>query len=228
MPYHSGADDTSCQHEFLTVSKFEKFLQEFNLYQAIYEKLETRRRLDLTVRLLDIGKQVRYGTRTWVRQDLEEIASWKGLRPPMLMTEMNSSDFEGHFERALRIEDEPSRIASLRDIRGMGPILVSTVLMFTWPETCGFMDYHTCNALRYLGFEFPRKHCTSRFTVAQLLTYLRFVRTLGECKTVSVMEVVKALYALDSVRTKNKWREQFDVANYRHTHGNSDKTHKPI
>jgi hypothetical protein len=212
MRYRSRVDDTSCQHDFLTASKSERFLQEFNLYRAIYEKLENKRRLDLMVRLLDIGKQVKCGTKTWVRQDLEDVASWKGLRPPMLMMEVNSSDFEGHLESALRIEDEPSRIGSLCNIRGMGPVLVSTVLMFTWPATYGFMDHHTCNALRYLGFEFPRKHCTSRFTVAQLLTYLRIVRTLGECKAVSAMEIAKALYALDSVRTKNNWREQFELA----------------
>jgi hypothetical protein len=199
MHYHSGVGYTSRQHEFLPASKSERFLREFNLYQVIYEKLETKRRLDLTVHLLETGKQVRYGARTWVRQDLEDIASWKGLRPRMLMMDMNSSNFEGRLESALRIEDEPSRVGSLCDIRGIGPVLVSMVLMFTWPEAYGFMDYHTWNALRYLGFEFPRKDCTSRFTVAQLLTHLGIIRKLGEDKVVSSMEIAKALYALDSV-----------------------------
>ena len=199
MRYHSSVDDIRRQHEFLTASKSERFSQEFDLYQAIYEKLETKRRLNLTVRLLDIGRQVRNGTRTWVRHDLEDIASWKGLPPRMLMMDMNSSDFEGRLESALRIEDEPSRVSALCDIRGMGPVLASMVLMFTWPETCGFMDNHTCNALRYLGFNFPKKYSTSRFTVGQLLAYLRIVRMLREHKAVSSMEIAEALYALDSV-----------------------------
>jgi hypothetical protein len=121
----------------------------------------------------------------------------------MLMMEMNSSDLEGQLNQAIRMEDETSRIDALCNIQGMGPVLVSMVLMFTWPETCGFMDYHTCNALRELGFEFPRKHSTSRFTVPQLLTYLGIIRSLRECKAVSAMEISEALYALDSINTKS-------------------------
>jgi hypothetical protein len=206
---HHSFEDTPVHHEFFIASKPERFLDEFDLYQAIYEKLETGRRRDLKVRLLDIGKQVRCGTRTWVRDDLDDIASWKGIPPPMLVIERSSRDFEGCLESALRIEDESSRLGALCDIRGMGPILASTVSMFTWPETCGFIDYHTCNALRFLGFELPRKHYTSRFTIPQLLTYLGIVRSLGGSKHVSSMEIVEALYALDSARTKNKWREAF-------------------
>jgi len=199
MRYPSGVEDNPCKQAFSATAKSERFLQELNFYQAIYEKWETKRRLNLTVRLLDIGKQVRYGKRTWVRQDLEDIAFWKGLSPRMLMIGMNASDFEGRLESALRIDDEPSRVSALCDIRGMGAVLASVVLMFTWPETCGFMDSHTCNALRYLGFNFPKKYSTSRFTVGQLLAYLRIVRTLREHKAVSSMEIAEALYALDSM-----------------------------
>lgn len=199
MRYPSGVEDNPCKQDFSATTKSERFLQELNFYQAKYEKVETERRLNLTVHLLNIGKQVRYGTRTWVRQDLEDIASWKGLHPRMLMMGMNTSDFEGRLESALRIEDEPSRVSALCDIRGMGAVLASVVLMFTWPETYGFMDNHTCNALRYLGFNFPKKYSTSRFTVGQLLAYLRIVRRLGERKAVSSMEIAEALYALDSV-----------------------------
>lgn len=210
MRYPSGVEDSSNQHRLLTTTKSERFLREFDLYDAIYEKVETKRRLDLTVHLLAIGKRVRYGNAGWARQDLHDIAGWKGLRPSMLMMETDASDLEGRVETALRIEDETSRIGALCRIRGIGPVLTSVVLMFTWPETCGFMDYHTCSALRYLGFGFPRKHCASRFTVPQLLTYLRIVRALGERKGTTAMEIVKALYALDRVSTKNNWREQFE------------------
>jgi hypothetical protein len=96
--------DNSCQLESVTASKSERFLQEFDLYQAIYEKLETKRRRDLRVYLLDIGEQVRCGTRTWLREDLDDIASWKGLPPPMLMMKKDTSDFGGCLEGALRIE----------------------------------------------------------------------------------------------------------------------------
>jgi hypothetical protein len=208
LNYHT-VGDTSCQGQFFTASKPERFLQEFDLYRAIYEKLETKRRHDLRVRLLDIGKQVKSGSRTWVRQDLDDIASWKGLPLPMLTMQRNSRDFEGCVDGALRIEDEPSRVSAMCDIRGMGPILASTVSMFTWPETCGFMDHHTYNALRFLGFELPRKHYTSRFTIPQLLTYLRIVRSLGGSKHLSSMEIAEALYALDSARTRNNWRDSF-------------------
>lgn len=180
-------------------SQTSAFLQEFDRYEALFRKLETNRRVDLEVRLLDIGKQVRNRTRTWVRQDLLDIASLKGLRPRMLMMKMSSPTFECRLDSALRIEDEPSRIDALCNIRGMRPVLASMVLMFTWPETYGFMDYHTCNALRQLGFDFPRKHCTSKFTVPQLLTYLRYVRRLQEYKGVGAMEITKALYAFDRI-----------------------------
>jgi hypothetical protein len=162
MRYLSGVEDNPCMCDFSDTAKSERFLQEFDFYHAIYEELQPKRKLDLAAHLLDVGKHVRDGTRTWVRQD---IASWKGLRPPMLMMGTNASDFEGSVERALRTEDEATRIEALCKIRGMGPVLSSVVLMFTWPETCGFIDYHTCSALRHLGFRFPRKYYTSRFTV---------------------------------------------------------------
>jgi hypothetical protein len=201
-----------CQPESVTDSKCEKFLKEFDIYKAIYEKLETKRRRDLRVRLLDVGKQVWCGTRTWVRQDLDDIASWKGLPPPMLMMERNSSDFEARLESTLRIEDESSRVSALCDIRGMGPIFASAVSMFTWPQTSGFMDHHTSNALRILGFYFPRKHYTSRFTIPQLLTYLRIVRSLAGSKHVNSMDIAEALYALDRARIRNNWREEPESA----------------
>jgi len=212
---HPSTKETSCQHEFRMTAKSDRFLREFEVYCAVYEKLEVKRKLDLTVRLLDTGREIGSGTRTWIRRDLEDIARWKGLRPPMLTIERNALDIEGPLERALRIEDEATRIDALCNIRGMGPVLASVMLMFTWPQTCGFMDYHTCNALRYLSFDLPKKYCTSRFTVPQLLTYLGIIRTLGEGKNTSAMQIAKALYALDNVRTRNKWREQFDVANCR-------------
>lgn len=190
-------------------SRSERFLDEFELYQAIYEKLETKRRRDLRVRLLDVGKQVRCGNRVWVDEDLDDIASWKGLPPAMLMFERNSREFEGRLQSVLSIEDEQSRVGGLCDLQGMGPILASAVSMFTWPDTYGFMDHHTSNALRFLGFELPRKHYTSRFTIRQLLAYLRIVRSLAERKAVSSMEIAEALYALDSARTRNNWRGLF-------------------
>jgi len=209
MNYHNPFTDTLRQRESFAALKSDRFLREFDLYRTIYEKLETERQRGLRVRLLDVGKQVRCGSRGWVRGDLDDMASWKGLPPPMLMMDRNSSEFEGRLESALSIEDEPSRVNALCDIRGMGPILASTVSMFTWPDTSGFIDYHTSNALRFLGYEFPRKHYTSRFTVPQLLTYLRIVRSLGGSKAVSSMEITEALYALDSARTTNKWRDSF-------------------
>jgi len=195
-----GCDDHFASHQFAfpNESRCETFLQEIEFYLTIYAKSETDLRRDIAVRLLDIGKHVRCRDRTWRREDLDAIASWKGLRPRMLMIEMNAADFEVSLESAVRADDEASRVKALCGIHGIGPVLASAVLMFTWPEKFGFMDNHTCNALRYLGFSFPKKYTTSRFTVGQLLTYLRVVRALGERKPVSSMEIAEALYALDS------------------------------
>lgn len=214
LPRFGGSSHRSFgQHarlrESSTVAKCERFLGELSLYRTIYEKLETKRKRDLRVQLLDVGKQVRCGTRTWARHDLDDIASWKGLPPSMLIMEKDSRDFEDNLAGALRIEDEPSRVSALCDIRGMGPILASTVSMFTWPDTYGFIDCHTYNALRFLGFEFPRKEYTSRLTINQLLMYLRIIRTLGGSKAVGSMEIAEALYALDNARMKDSWREEF-------------------
>jgi hypothetical protein len=192
-------DHASHQFAFLTASRSERFLKEINFYLAIYAKSETELKRDLAVHLLDIGKRVRCRSRIWSREDLDDIASWKGLRPRMLMIKMNSSDFEDRLDSVVRTEDEPSRVKALCGIHGIGPVLASAVLMFTWPENFGFMDNHTCNALRYLGLNFPKKYTTSRFTVGQLLAYLRIVRTLRERKGVSSMEIAEALYALDSL-----------------------------
>jgi hypothetical protein len=199
---YSMVGNNSRRYERLTVSQSEKFLDEFDSYRAIYEKLQTERKRGLSVRLLDVGKQVSCGTRTWTRRDLDQIASWKGLPPPMLVMQRSGLDFERSLDNALRIEDESSRVNALCNIRGMGPILSSAVSMFTWPEIYGFMDYHTSNALRFLGFEFPRKHYTSRFTIHQLLMYLKVIRSLGKAKAVNAMEVAEALYALDRVGTR--------------------------
>ena len=209
MSFHSRVGDAARQRELLIASRSGRFFEEFDLYRAIYEKLETKRRRDLRMRLLDVGKQVRCGVRCWVREDLDDVASWKGVPPPLLAMERGSGEFEGRLDSVLRVEDEASRVNGLCGIRGLGPILVSAVSMFTWPESSGFMDHHTSNALRFLGFEFPMKHYTSRFTVSQLLTYLRIVRGLGGRKAVGSMEVAEALYALDSARTRNNWRDLF-------------------
>jgi len=207
-PSYGRVVTNSRQHELLVATRSGKFLDELVYLQSIYEKMETERRHGLRTRLLDIGKQVSCGDRTWHRRDLEDIASWKGL-PPNMLTLENPDEFEGHLEKALRIEDETARVNAMCDIRGMGPILVSTVSMFTWPDTFAFMDYHTFNALRFLGFEFPRKHYTNTFTTSQLLAYLRIVRGLRERKGVGSMQIAEALYALDRARTTNSWRRLY-------------------
>ena len=204
---YSHVGRTSRQHELLLATRSGKFLDELAYLQSVYVKMETERRRGLRGRLLDIGKHVSCGDRIWHRRDLEDIASWKGLPPNMLM--LGNSEFEDHLESALRIEDEAVRVSAMCDIRGMGPILVSTVSMFTWPDTSAFMDYHTFNALRFLGFEFPRKHYTNTFTLPQLQSYLRIVRGLRDRKGVGSMEIAEALYALDRARTTDSWRRLY-------------------
>jgi len=187
----------------LTVSRSERFLQEIEFYQAIYVKSQSERQRKLTDHLLDVGELARSGAKAWSRSDLDDIASWKGLPPGMLMVKMNSSDFEARLASALKIEDEPLRVNALCGIQGIGLTLGSLVLMFTWPENYGFMDYHTCSALRSLNFEFPRKYSASRFTVPQLLTYLKIIRRMGR-KPISAMTIAEGLYVLDNLATKAK------------------------
>jgi len=199
------------QNGSFTVPESGNFLDQLDIYRSAYEKLETPRKHDLRIQLLDLGKQVRCGTRTWVRQDLDDIAHWKGLPEPMLMIQKNSQDLEDRLAHTLSIVDETSRISALCEIRGMGPILASTLSMFTWPDSCGFLDHHTSNALRFLGYEFPKKHYTSRFTVSQLLTYLRTIRSLADSKIVSPMEIAEALCALDHMRMRNNWLDSTGI-----------------
>jgi len=212
---HTTTTETTWQHEFRIRPESDRFLREFDSYYAVYELLETKRKFDLTMRLLDIGRQVREGNRSWVMSDLEDIARWKGLQPPMLVIKKSAPDIDRLLQGAFGIENEEARIGALCTIQGIGPVLASTILMFTWPENCGFMDYHTWNSLRCLSFDLSKKHCTSRFTVPQLSAYLRIIRLLGENKRRFTMDVVKALYALDNTKIRKKWKEQLDAVNGR-------------
>jgi len=202
---HCGVEGTPRDRDGLLNTRLVEFLDELPLYVTIYEKLETQRRRDLRFQLLGLGKQVSSGTRNWVRQDLDYIALWRGMRPCRLM--VDSVTFEDSLKCALGIDDERSKVRALCNIRGIGPALASTLLSFTWPENFGFVDHRTWNASRYLRGEFARKYYASVFTIAQLLGYFEVLRNLGEMRSVSSMEIAKALYALDDVKTRDNWRE---------------------
>jgi hypothetical protein len=189
----------------------EEFLRNFDIYRIVCQKMETVEKSAVAVHLLDIGRKVACGTRFWTRQDLDCVARWKGLRPAMLAIKRSELEIEALLAGALRVDDEETRIKRLCKIRGIGFVFASAVLMFTWPETYGFIDYSTCNALNYLGFEFPKKYCGSKFTVSQLSTYFRLVRRLARDRGTSAMEMAKALQALENKRTKTTWQRQFEA-----------------
>jgi len=198
-----GVDEDKPRDRDGLTTRFVEFLGELPFYLTMYEKLESLRKRDLRLQLLDVGKQVRSGTRHWVRQDLDYIALWRGMRPCRLT--VDSETFENSLKCALRIEDEQSKVRALCDIRGIGAALASTLLAFTWPENYGFMDYRAWNASRYLKGEFARKYYASVFTIAQLLGYFEMLRNLGEMRGVSAMEITEALCALDVMKTGDNW-----------------------
>jgi len=192
----------------LVPDPIEDFLWDFDTYRAVYEQLETRKRRPLAPHLLDIGKGVNQCIRPWNKSDLKDIVRWKHMHRLIPRIE-NAPDIEERLEHAFRIQDEQARIEDLCGIPGIGPVLASTILMLTSPETYGLLDCHAWNALRFLGFHLPKKDASSgTFTIPELLEFLRIIRKLAKEKTTTPSEVHKALHALDRVRTSSRWKRQ--------------------
>jgi len=202
----------------LAADPMEDFLWDFDTYRALYEQLETRKRGPLAPHLLDVGKEVNQGIRSWTKSDLKDIVRWKRMHRLIPRIE-NAPDIEEDLEHAFRIQDEQARIEALCRIPGVGPVLASAILMFTSPEIYGLLDCHAWNALRLLGFQLPEKHASSgTFTIRELLAFLGIIRKLGKKKGTTPSEVHKALYALEKVRTNGRWsrqrrKAQLDVVN---------------
>jgi hypothetical protein len=187
---------------------------DLSLLGAAYEEMEMSRQLSLTQRLLEAGKQVRQGTRTWTKQDLKDVARWKHLQPLMSRIEKNLEDIDKSLGHVFEIQNEAERIEALCRIPGIGPALASMILTFTFPDTFCPIDYHAWNGLRSLGFGFMRKDGSgTAFTVSEFFEYLKAVRKLAKERNTTPWEVAKALHALDKVKNRKRWRESFDSIN---------------
>jgi len=189
----------------------EAFLLDFDAYHALCQELETPKNLQLDPHLLNIGKQVQQGIRSWTKSDLKDIVRWKRCPGVMLQIE-NTPDIDERLKHAFKIKDEENRLKALCRIPGVGRVVASAMLTFTSPEFYGILDRHAWNGLNILGFNLPRKDGDGmNFTFLQLLMFLRIVRKLAAHKGTTPAEVCKALYALDKVRENKKWKAQLDI-----------------
>lgn len=187
-----------------------EFLGDFDVHRRVYESLQTPTELELSDSLMQVGKQVRHGSKHWTRSDLADIARWKRLHPLMPRILRRAPDIDDLLARGLRNKREEDKIDALCRIPGLGPVLASAILMFTYPEDYGNVDYHTWNALRRLGFDLPQKDYGGSFTIMELLSYLQIVREMSAYKRTRPREIDKALHAFDRTKTKRKWKETFD------------------
>jgi len=189
---------------------FGDFIRDFSVYRAIYDELEATKEPCLVLRLLDVGKQVKGGTRSWTTSDLQDIIRWKRLQPLMPRIQNGTSDIEERLENASRIRDEEAAVEALCNIRGIGPALASILLTLTFPEKYAPLDCHTWNALSHLGFDLQKRpNSGGSFTVSELARYLRIIRKLARDTSSTPWEAAKALYALDKVKTRTKWQNKF-------------------
>jgi len=195
----------------------QEFLRDFETYRAVYERLQTKKEVEVGNRLFTIGREIRQGTRSWTKSDLKDIVRWKRMHRLIPRIE-NARDIEERLAHAFMIEDERPRIEALCEIPSIGPALASVMLESTSPEMCGALNYHAWNALRLLSFSLPKKRAShDSYTVHELLRYLEVVRRLAREKGTTPAQIGKALYAFDKTVTDKRWKRQFTLALRRFT-----------
>jgi hypothetical protein len=187
------------------------FLSEFQVYRALFDKLDSPTASSRTSRLLNIGREVRLGSRMWTKSHLELIAHWKQLHPLMLRIEMSDREVEGRLREAYSIREEDTRIDFMCRTPGIGPVLASLILTLTYPENYAPLELHAWNALADLGFNVTRKENSGGgFTPAEFSRYLEIVRNLANEANTTPWEISKGLHAINKVKTTKKWRMQLD------------------
>jgi hypothetical protein len=197
--------------EATDLSALERFLNDFDLYLTVYERIEGRDESKLTERLLDVGRGVRQGTRSWTKSDLVGIVRWKRLYRHMPRIEKNpESEVDERLRFAFMTEEERLRIEILFLISGVGAALASAILMFTFPERFGVFDFHAYNALKHLRYWRPKKK-PGDFRARELLDYFDVLRSLAESKRTTAREADKALYSSDKVKTDKRWKDIFNL-----------------
>jgi hypothetical protein len=94
----------------------------------------------------------------------------------------------------------------------MGPVLTSILLTLTYPTEYAPLNSHSWNGLCSLGFDLPKRPFRGGgYSVRGLLRYLSIVRPLAKEMKRKPWNIAKALHALDQVKTKAKWKREFDT-----------------
>jgi hypothetical protein len=189
---------------------YDLFSEEFGLLGALYDRMETMAEASEILALLNVGKRLRRGTREWTKGDLQFIIRWRHMEA--LMSRIGQeANTELRLAQAFKVQDEQSRTAALCRIPGVGPVLASVLLTLTFPNKYAPLDNHTWSALSSLGFELRnRPFSGGGYTIPELLRYLRLTKALAKIARGTPWETAKALYALDQVRTRTKWKREFD------------------
>jgi hypothetical protein len=186
----------------LKMSVVGEFLQNLSKYSEIYMQLD--RDPALTNHLCRVGRQVRNVERLWTKLDLIDVIRWKRLHPLRKRITQSAPELEQRLNEALTTGDGEDRVEALCGMQGFGPVLASAILTLTWPETYGFMDYHSWTALRALSFDVSdRQFSGGGFTISEYLHFLTIIRQLADQVGSSPAQIADALYAHDNVRRRH-------------------------
>ena len=186
------------------------FSEEFLLLREVYVRMERETEARQVLVLLNRGRQVRQDSGKWTKRDLESVVRWRHMHALIPNIE-RQADIELRLAEAFKVQDEESRTEALCRIPGIGPVLASVLLTLTFPEEYAPLDNHTWKALSSLGFELRNRPSSGGgYRIPELLRYQRLMKSLAK-KTGSIpWETAKALYALDQVKTRAKWKLKFD------------------
>lgn len=187
----------------LKMPVLEEFLQNLSEYSAIYMQLDHDPAL--TNHLCRVGRQVRNGERLWTKLDLIDVIRWKRLHPLSKRITQSAPELEQRLNEALTTGDGEDSVEALCGMQGFGPVLASAILTLTWPETYGFLDYHSWTALRALGFDVSdRQFNGGGYTIREYLHFLTIIRRLSDQVPSTPAKVADALYAFAKVRRRHK------------------------
>lgn len=196
------------------IMSFEEFSRNFKVYLKVYEKLEEPKDKELEEdTLLKIRK-------SWTVDDLVKLAEWKRLGHWLATTiRKNTQSQVDMLNEALEREHANSDliIDAFSEIKllGIGPVMLSAILYFSFPEKYGVLDFHAWSALADLGYDIDRRD-KGEFSTGDLKIYLTKLEKLaGRLQAgrigeeITSRQVDKALYTYDKV-WHNKWKDAFD------------------
>ena len=187
--------------------KFDKFLLSFEKYLAKYEE-ESKNEQPLTVEIDKIIEKIKKGQTEWTLKDLEKIVVWKRLQRELHRIRKNDAeDVREILTAAFKIQNEKARIRLLKTINGVGPSIISAILMFYDKEQYGVLDFHAWNALHAFNkdlilwgitnWRLPLKKA-GIFNLSELFLYLDIIRRIAQIKNTAARNVDKALFTYDA------------------------------